>query len=173
MSSEYSTVIKLDPFLQRFLMAQHSQADYARNGKIFVFPLRDDFAILLCSLVSPVPCDYVVPDYGGWTFRVKLPFMDHKNVEVYNYMSKRSCVTFGNHVRRNLNVLFHSELSDVVYKKHFTRTEAIDYLADQFGFLPDDYDRLLKEYQRWIKNEQVKRYRKRKKKKEKCLKTTK
>jgi hypothetical protein len=39
--------------------------------------------------------------------------------------------------------------------------EAIDHLMDEFGFSGEDYDRLIKEYQRWYKTETMRRYRKR------------
>jgi hypothetical protein len=159
MASDYTTTIKLDPFFQRFLRTQFEQ----ERDDVFVFPARHDFNALLAFLVQPVPSDYKTPDFGKWTFRVALPYMEYKNVNVYNYLSKKAQQTFSNKVRRYMNRLFHDELGEAVCRYGLTRTEALDHLVDTFGFLPEDYDRLLKEYQRWRKAENMRRLRRRKK----------
>lgn len=159
MASDYTTTIRLDPFFQRFLRTQFEQKDDA----VFVFPPRHDFNNLLSFLVQPVPSDYKTPDYKDWTFRILLPNMEHKNVQVYNYLSKKAQQTFSNKVRRYMNRMFHDELGEAVCRYGLTRIEAIDHLTDTFGFLPEDQDRLLKEYQRWRKAENMRRFRKKKK----------
>jgi hypothetical protein len=158
MASEYTTTVKLDPFFQRFLRAQFEQ----ENDDVFVFPSRHDFNALLAFLVQPVPGDYSPPNYGDWTFRIALPHMEHKNVETYNYLPVKAQQTFSNKVRRYMNRQFHDELGEAICRHGFTRTEAIDYLAYSFGFLAEDYDRLLKEYQRWRKAENMRKWRRRK-----------
>lgn len=157
MASEYTTTIRLDPFLQRFLCAQFDQ----EPGKVFTFPAKHDFNALLAFLVQPVPGDYKHPDYGDWTFRVALPYMEHKNVEVYNYLSQKAQRTFSNTIKRYMKHLFHDELGEAICNHGLTRVEAIDHLADSFMFEAQDYDRLLKEYQRWKKMEQMRKFRRR------------
>lgn len=163
MASEYYTVTKLDPFLQRFLCAQFDQ----KQGEVFTFPPRHDFNSLLTFLVQPVPEDYKTQDYGDWTFRVALPHMEHKNVEVYNYLSQKAQRTFSNYIKRYMKRLFHDELSEAICNHGLTRIEAIDHLSDVFMFMPQDYDRLLKEYQRWRKKENMRKSRRKRRGKEK------
>ena len=157
MASEYTTIIKLDPFFQRFLCAQFDN----EFGQAFKFPPKHDFNRLLSHLVQPCPVDYRTPDYGESMFRIHLPNMEHKDVSYYNYLSKAAQTTFINSIRRYWSMLYHDDLTRSVKQLGLTRMEAIDHLMDEFGFSGEDYDRLIKEYQRWYKTETMRRYRKR------------
>lgn len=161
MASEITTTIKLDPFYQRFLCFNFPQEDGMpqKFGKAFEFPARNDFSTWIGFSVSRCPEDYRTPQYGEHEFRIRIPYLEHKNPEYFNFISEKRQRIFKRMVHDYMAMLFHDELKKAIDKFGYNRMEAIDHLQEEFGFTPDDYDRLLKEYQRWMKKRQMQRYR--------------
>lgn len=155
MPSDFTATLNLEPFFQRFLTAHFNK----ESGEVFSFPAKHDGNILLEHIVSKNPPGAKPQSYGENTFRVLLPYSEFKNPAVYNYVSETRQAIFRSWVRRYMNMLFHDRLTRSVKKLKLTRIEAIDDLKDEFGFLPCDTDRLLKEYMRWYKCENMQKYR--------------
>jgi len=154
MPSEYTVTLSMEPFLQRFLCFQFGRV----MGSDFAFPNRHDFNRLLEFMLMPCPNDYKPRNYGENQFRIVIPMMQHKNVATFNYLSETRQGVFCNKVRRYMYMLFHEQLTEAILQQGYTRIEAIDHLREESGFTPDDYDRLVKEYQRWTKKEYNRRY---------------
>lgn len=154
MGSDYTTIVKLEPFYQRFLRANFRQEE----GKPFSFPVRNDFSTWIGFSVMRRPHPFDFPDYGESRFEIVIPYLEHKNPAFYNYLSEKRQRTFRRMVYDLMKMLFHIELKQAIDKYGYTRIEAIDHLTEEFGFLPEDYDRLVKEYQRWLRRMQDQRY---------------
>lgn len=157
--SDYTVTVRLEPFLQRFLKAQFEQS----SGQNFKFPARHNFNTMLEFMVTKQPKDFLPPDYGEDTFRIELPTMEYKNVAVHNYLSEKRQIILCKKIKEFMYMKFNFQLSEAIRRYNMTREQAIDFLMEEFGFIPDDYDRLLKEYQRWLKMEQHRRYSQKKK----------
>jgi len=170
MPSEYTTTVSLEPFYQRFLRANFKRnGEDQKEGEPFMFPLRDDFSMWLGRALNRCPSDYTPPNYGENEFRIVIPYNEYKNPASYNYISAKRQIPFRRLVHQYLFSLFHEQLKDLVERLHYTRSEAIDHLQEEFGFVPDDYDRLVKEYQRWLKKRRTERYKTRKQLKAEAL----
>lgn len=164
MASGYFVTIKLEPFYQQFLRQQFSQHDI-----VFTFPAKHDLVKRLEAFLTKAPDNYKPAPRTEATFMISLPYMEHKSVAVYNYISAEKNRLFNSRVREYFHLVFHDHI--IRYRKEgFYRKEIISIFLDDFKIEPKYSDRIEKEFNRYLKKEKNRRYNK--KKSEKVCQTT-
>lgn len=159
MASDYTVIISIEPFVRRFLYAQFG----SNPGLPFSFPKRHRFNRLLEDMLFKPPADYVKPDYGENTFEIAIPCLEFRNEAVYNCMPETQQRAFNRRVGVFISDIFELKFRNLRKNQGLTKSEAIDNLTHEFGFLPEDHDRLIKAHQRWEKSEYNRKYRRKKK----------
>jgi hypothetical protein len=157
-SGRYIT-IKLDPFYQEFLRGHFNWYD-----PVFAFPKGHDLLKRLEYYLTPPPKDWKLQDFGEWTFRIEIPLMEWKDADCYNYLSERKNKMFEIAVREYYRVIMHTEIGKAI-KDHVPKNDIIFCFMDDFNISQDYYDRIIKDFDRWIKLEKMRRYRRKKNKK--------
>jgi hypothetical protein len=142
----------MDPFYQQFLRAQFQCYD-----PIFKFPKAHDLLLRLETFLSKPPASYRPKDYGEKTFRIMIPYMEHKNPEVYNYLSDSMQRHFERRVREYFRDLIHQHIS-VMRRGGFTRKEIIDTFMEDHNLDSRYYDRIEREHKRYMNAEAVRKY---------------
>jgi len=157
MPSGIITTMKLDPFYQQFLRAQFHNADI-----VFRFPPRHDLLMRLECFLTKTPLNYKRQDYGENTFRIELPYMEHKDVMYYNYLSENSQALFAQRVKDFYRMIVHELFADY-RRKGFFKTEIVYLIIEDFSFTTSDYDRILKDFNRFVACEKSRRFTQRQK----------
>lgn len=159
MASEYFVTIKLEPFYQHFLRQHFSQHD-----TLFAFPPKHDLLKRLQAFLTKTPDNYKPLSQNETTFSISLPFMEHKNVAVYNCITAEKNNLFASRVREYFHLVFHDYISR--YRKEgFYRNEIISIFMDDFKIEPKHSDRIEKEFNRYLQKERFRRFAKIKKQK--------
>ena len=153
MPSGIYTTINMDPFFQEFLRAQFNQWD-----PVFTFPKGHDLLIRMERYLTAPPSDFKPIAYGNETFRVELPWMEHKNPSVHFYMSDRKQKMFSARVRDYFREIFHEEIRKY-RSKNFNKNEAIICFMEDFKISEQFEDRLVKAYNRYMDLERARRFR--------------
>jgi len=157
MPSGVYTTIRLDPFYQEFLRGHFKQRD-----PVFIFPKGHDLLIRLERYLTRPPEGFVPRDFGDHTFRIEIPFMDHKNANYYFFMSEAKNKLYGTRIREYFKDIFHEEAGRSRRKFRLTKQEAIVCFMEDKEISPRYEDRLIKEYQRYLISERVSKHRKKK-----------
>lgn len=158
MSSGRFTTITLDPFYQQFLRGW-----FLCKDPIFTFPKAHDLLMRLQVFLTKPPDSYIPQPASKDQLMIEIPFMEHKNVDVYNYISPALNQQFIARIREFFNMHFHERIAQL-RKKHFLKEECIDIFMEENLIDPQYRDRLTKNYQRYIRNEYMRKYRKKKEK---------
>lgn len=161
MPSEFTAIVSLEPFYQRFLRKHFNQPEC----EPFVFPARHDFSTWFAFAVNIRPENVSLEYYGENQFEVSLRNMEHKDPYSYNYISPHRQKVFRRMVHEYWQMRFHEAMTKIYLKCRYNQIELIDDLKEEFGFIASDTDRLLKEIQRYYKREQLRRFRKKRKEK--------
>jgi len=153
MPSGIYTTINLDPFYQEFLRAQ-----FCQNDPVFTFPKGHDLVIRLERYLTVPPVNYKPVTYNNNTFRIEIPYMEHKNPQVHFFMSDRKQKMFAAKVKDFFREIFHEEI-----RKHrsrnFSKNEAIICFMEDFMISEQYEDRLVKAYNRYMDMERARRFR--------------
>jgi hypothetical protein len=130
MSERPSVYITLKPYIKAFYISKYG------NGPLF-FKKKDKINHLLSMLLVKRPPDYKeeIPDREN-TLEVSIPFFDHININVYNYLSCRSKKTFERRLRQRFWVAFEDDIEKLILEG-FSPGEAIAFFIEK-NHLPDD-----------------------------------
>ena len=153
MPSGIYTTIQLDTFFQEFLRAQFNQFD-----PVFTFSKGHDLLLRMERYLTSPPEDFKPVSYGDETFRIELPYMEHKNPNVHFYMSDRKQKLFSARVRDYFREIFHEEIRKY-RSKNFNKNEAIICFMEDFKISEQYEDRLIKAYNRYMDIERARRFR--------------
>lgn len=155
-------VIKLDPFYQAFLRARFDQEGVNANG-VFVFAKGHDLSLLLQFLLKPCPMGNKALYYGADTFRIKVPAMEHKNPQTYNYLSEDRQRILVKRIIRYWKLVSHEIIAEG-RRRGMTKRDIVYMMLDEMD-LPEYYaDRIEREYSRFIHDERQRKYLKKKEK---------
>lgn len=159
MPSEYTVTVNVEPFVRRFLYAHFNE----KADRPFAFPSRHKFNRLIEDLLFKPPLDYRKQDYCDNTMEFVIPHLEFKNEAVYNYMPESMQRVFNRRISIYITDIFELKFRNLIRNQGMTKEEAISNLQFEFGFLPEDNDRLIKHYYRWIRSEYNRKYRRKKK----------
>lgn len=152
MSSGIICTIKLDSFYQRFLRSQFDDFN-----PVFNFPKGHDLAFRFQFYLSTKSA--LKPErYGEDEFRIEVPYMEHKSPLYYNCMSPNFQQKFQSRIREFWRDVSH-ELLGKWNRAGFNREECIQKLMEEFGFTPDDEERVRREWKRYREAERLRRFR--------------
>jgi hypothetical protein len=169
MSSGRYTTIKLDPFYQQFLRVQFNQ-----NNPVFKFPAKKhhDLKIRFEFYLTPPPEDYKPANYRDWNFHIEIPYSENsiKHPDFYNYISENKNKLYANRIRNYYYDVIHEEFTRL-RNKGFKKEECIICVMEDYNFEPKYEERVIKEYQRYLKRERDRRFRIRVKRIKKTKKT--
>jgi len=138
-------VIKLDPFYQHFLREHFNQ----RDEIVFSFPKGHDLLKKFEILLTKYPLDKSQPDHGESKFMIEVPYMQHKNPYVYNYISETRNNILGATIKNFTKMIFHEHMNKYA-KVGFQKKQCIEIFMEEYNIDPKYQDRLTKDYQRWI-----------------------
>lgn len=150
--------IKLDPFYQSFLLHQFGYSEFV---PVFSFPKGHDLSTRFQFYLSKPPSGYKGEDHGKWSFKIEIPYMEHKNPKVYRYMSPKQQSAFQVRVRRFWQDVSH-EIIGKEKRRGFLKEEIIQKLMEDFGFEEEHRDRIKREYSRYLQSERLRRFRSKK-----------
>lgn len=144
--------ISLDPFYQQFLKIQFNQED----SPVFFFPKGHDLSTrfqfyLTCRKYS----NQKIKD--AWSFKIEVPWMEHKNPLYSRFMSPNFQKKFQSRVREFWRDVSH-EIMGKWHREGFSQEEIIQKLIEEFNFTPDDEERIRREYKRYRKAEYNRRH---------------
>lgn len=146
--------IKLDPFYQAFLCRQFG---YIETAPVFAFPKGHDLSLRFQFYLSVPPRNYQTPDYGDWTFKIEIPFMEHKSANYYRFMSQKQQANFQARIRAFWKDVSH-EIIGKEKRAGFLKEEIIQKLMEDFGFEENYRDRIRRDYSRYLQSERNRRY---------------
>lgn len=152
MASPVTTIIRIDPFYQRFLRVQLNQ-----HEKVFEFPKGHDLSIVFQFFVSKAPDDFQPPKPSDELLEVAIPYMEHKNPLVYNFISERSNTFLVTRIREYQRSVFHEEIGKRK-QKGLHKDEIIWQLIDEYSLSESDYDRVSRAYSRYLNAERQRKY---------------
>ena len=142
MSSGVICTIKLDPFYQRFLKMQ-----FDVHGPVFCFPKGHDLGTRFQFYLSTGGIEK--PEKPGpFDFKIEIPYMEHKSPLYYNTMSPNFQQKFQSRIREFWRDVSH-ELMGKWSRMGFTKEECIMKLIEEFGFTPDEEERVRREWKRY------------------------
>jgi hypothetical protein len=150
--------VKLDPFYQEFLRGQFNWYD-----PVFTFPKGHDLLKRLEYYLTVPPKDFKLDDFGEETFRIEIPRMEHKDPDCYTFLSEQKNKLFANAVRDYYRVIFHAEIGKAI-KDGIPKSDMIFCLMDDYNISRDYEDRIIKDFDRYLKSERLRRYRRRNRK---------
>ncbi|HET6558081.1 MAG TPA: hypothetical protein VFG54_12250 [Prolixibacteraceae bacterium] len=156
MSSGIICTIKLDPFYQQFLRCQFQEFD-----PVFRFPKSHDLSLRFQFYLSRCP-DGKQEKYGASEFKIEVPYMEHKSPLYYNFMSHNFQQKFQTRIREFWRDISH-ELMGIWSREGFSKEDIIQKVIEDFGFGPDDEERIRREYKRYRECERQRRYKRRNK----------
>ncbi|MDA3912266.1 MAG: hypothetical protein PF448_13010 [Bacteroidales bacterium] len=144
MASGIITSIQLDPFYQRFLRNY-----FEHTGIVFEFPKNHELSKVFCLLLTRPPLDPEPRDVKKeWEFKIDIPFMQHKNVMYNHYISARANISLAKKIHEFYMLVAHEEL--IRFRNQgFQHTECIDLFIDKYNLWFENYDRVLKDWQRY------------------------
>lgn len=147
--------IKLDPFFQSFLRSHFKEYE-----QIFEFPKGHDLLIRLEYLLAKPPADYKPkPESGDSSmFRIAIPYMEHKNIDSYTYMSLNAQRLFVSRIREYYKIIIHEEISSA-RRKGFQKDEIVLKIMEDFNLTNFNDDRIKRDYTRYLNTERFRRYR--------------
>lgn len=153
-------VCRIDPFYQQFLRAQFKQKQI-----IFRFPHNHDLEVALKTyLTNHKPETDKPTPTGNEAFRLAIPPMDHKDPREYNKLSDKKQQLLADKIKRYYRHVIHDEIGRL-RQKGFHVNEIIYIILEDFNFNFRYYDRVEKEYKRWLNSQRLKRFRQREKRK--------
>lgn len=151
MSSGIICTIKLDPFYQQFLRCQFQEFD-----PVFRFPKSHDLSLRFQFYLSRTPIGkpekYVVDE-----FKIEVPYMEHKSPFYYNYMSPNFQQKLQSRIREFWRDVSH-ELMGIWSRQGFGKEDMVQKIVEDFGFLPEDEERIRREYKRYRACERQRRF---------------
>jgi len=156
MSSGRFITIKLEPYYQEFLRSQFNQ-----NENVFSFPRGHDLLMRLEFFLAIPPPDYIpepTPLNDPKIFRIAVPFMEHKHVDTYTYLSQSSHDAFVSRIKNYYKIVIHDIISKSI-RKGFKKTEIIEKLMEDFQLSDFGNDRIKKSYKRYLDTERTRRFR--------------
>ena len=158
-SSGVICTIKLDPFYQAFLFKQFGFSELA---PIFEFPKGHDLSLRFQFCLSRAPYKYKGEDHGEWSFKIEIPYMEHKDPKYYRYMSPTMQGIFHKRVRSFWKDVSH-EIIGKEKRAGYEKEEIIEKLMEDFGFDERFRDRVRREYSRYLQAERNRRFRRKEK----------
>lgn len=156
--------VKLDPFYQAFLFRQFG---YAEESPVFAFPKGHDLSLNFQFFLSMPPRHYIPEDYGKWTFKIEIPYMEHKNPKSYRYISPKQQSSLQKRIRDYWQDISHHIIGRAK-REGYQKEEIIQYLIDEFKFAEEHRDRIRRDYSRYLQTERNRRHRLNKKCVKKC-----
>jgi hypothetical protein len=154
MGSGIVVTIKLDRFYQQFL-----RGHFGVDANPFIFPNRHDLLLRFEAFLSIAPRDWKPVQLGEEAFHIEIPYMEHKDPNCYNYISKEKNNLFAVRVREFQRMIFHEEFRSLK-KTGYNRQECIQIMLEDFGIDQTYFDRVVKEYDRWLISQRQLRYKK-------------
>lgn len=162
-------IVRLHPLYQQFLKGWFDCFE-----PIFSFPKRHDLLMALGTYTQKKPIDYIIKasnQKDDHEFMIELPWLEHKNPDTYNYLSENALTHFASNVRSYYRLQFHLRMSDLLIKKPLIKAEfkfdieaCIDIWMEENFIDPAHRETIMKEFQRWRKNERQRKYRHKKRK---------
>lgn len=157
MSSGIFTTVTLDPFYQQFLRGHFNDYDI-----VFNFPKGHDLRLRLEAFLTPPPPDFVPlkpAQYTDDTFLISIPYMEHKNPQVYFYLSEYKQKLFRRRITAFFKDIWHEYAADCK-SDGFLKTEIAYMFLEDYYINYSYYERIIREYRRYLNAEKVKQYRK-------------
>lgn len=151
--------VTLEPFYQSFLREQYNQ----QERLIFDFPKNDDLRRWIEHSVTPPPDDFKPQVNKEDTFHIIIPYMEHKDPRTYNYLSRKKNVHFARRVRELFQMVMHRAIH-LQTRDGLRKEEIIDNIMEDFNFLPENRDRIEREYSRYLQRIYNQRFQKKRKK---------
>lgn len=172
MASPIYVVLRLEPFYQLFLRSY-----FNCENIIFEFPKKGNFNNLLAHLVLKPPRENspAKKPASEYDFKVALPYMEHKDVFCYNYISNYSMHIFQSKVHIFFKLIFHTEMDISVHKLKLSKIQSVRIFVEKYNLNVDNQERLVKgyyryekrllnEYYKWNSNKRVRKHRNKEKK---------
>nr|WP_321409306.1 hypothetical protein [uncultured Carboxylicivirga sp.] len=157
MASGITTIVKLEPFLQQFLIMHFGQDP----EQPFIFPKGHDLNTRLNLLLSNPPFNFVGHNYGDESFELELYYNNENDVRQRNYISPTMAKVFAQKVRDFYTMLFHE-----FYAKRYRllgHKNTVYQWMELYDMNESFYDRIERDARRYRrKNSNKKYYEKRK-----------
>ena len=99
-------------------------------------------------------------------FHIHLPKNNDRNPYTYNYLSKTAERVFMSKIRQFYEMVFHERMCEL-RNAGYQKKECVELFIDENNLKIEDYDRLIKDFQRWQTRLRVKKHYKRHRKKSK------
>ena len=130
MNSRPSIYIPVKTYIKAFYISKYG------NEPVF-FPKRDKINYLLSMLLNKTPADIKeeLPDREN-TMEIKIPYFDHMNINVFNYLSARSKKTFERRLRQRFWVAYEDDMEKML-REGLTPGDAVALFIEKNN-LPDD-----------------------------------
>jgi len=143
--TKLNVTIELDTFYQEFLKSYFK----TKKGATFAFPKRHELNQILELGLQKQPKNYKPKDYGQKTFKILIPYISWKDVRTYNYISKRIEIVLRRHIISFFRIIFHEEMNKLA-TLNLQKKERVEIFIVNYNINPKYYDRLIKDYQRYI-----------------------
>lgn len=149
--------IELDPFYQDFLRTHFGR----RKVDPFFWPKNHNISKKFMSLLQVNPKEFKPISFGDNSFSVDIPFLSHINKDpfIHNYLSKNGNYLLTKSIKDFFDLIFHEFLTSK-HKDGFNHKEAILIFMDEYSIDENNYDRLIKNAQRWRNRVKMRNYRK-------------
>lgn len=143
--------IRMEGYLQRYLIHLYGGEGY--SGGPITFPRKNDYNRLLINLVCKPPKNFR-PDTQG--VEITLRRNNLKNVDVYNYLSRRKKRDFIEEIRKDFRLDFKRFVSEKL-DEGYTRKSAIIIFMETYRLIEDEnlYDALYRRLSRMLEDRRI------------------
>lgn len=152
MASGITTIVKLDPFIQQFLIKHFDK----EPGQPFCFPKGHDLNTRLNLLLSVPPFNFAGHNYNDQAFKIELYYNNENDIRQRNYISPTMAKVFAQKVRDFYTMLFHE-----FYSKRFRllgHKNVVYQWMELYDMDESFYDRIERDARRYRQKNYSKKY---------------
>jgi hypothetical protein len=155
MPSPITVNIRLKTYLIKYLENKYGKQPLE-------FPKKDRYGSIIPHLLrKPYASENQFENYGEENLTIVLPWCEEKNVLYHNFMPSSSQSMFEDIIYKAFRVEFHDFMNEA-YNCRVGIQEAVLVFMDLNGLDPRVSDMLIKERQRYMDNQRLAKWRKRK-----------
>lgn len=155
MPSPITVNIRLEPYLIKYLENKYGKQPIE-------FPKKDRFGAIIPHLLrKPYDSENQFEKYGQSNLTVVLPWCEEKNVLYHNFMPASSQALFADIIFKAFRAEFHDFMNEA-FNCGAEIVEAVNVFIDLNGLDPKEFDRLIKERQRYKSAQRLAKWRQKK-----------
>lgn len=155
MPSPITVNLRMKPHLISFLENKYGKQPIE-------FPRKDRFGAIIPQLLrKPLPSENQFETYGPENLTIVLPWCEEKNVLYHNFIPASAQEMFQNIINKAFRVEFHDFMNDA-YTCNVGPVESVNVFIDLNGLDPAVFDMLIKERQRYMENQRLVKWRRKK-----------